>query len=128
VDRVDLELLELMRAAGCYGISFGIDVACQEVGERVKKRLSCGQTRDVMRWCDKVGIVSLGYFMVGFAWDSHKSLQATRAFIRKVRPNLLTIHFAHPYPGTVYYAETQAAGLHIESKKLKLCQPFLYLS
>jgi hypothetical protein len=61
-----------------------------------------------MRFCDRHDVLSLGYFMIGFLWDTDETVSETAAFIRAVRPDLLTIHFAHPYPGTPYYEEVAA--------------------
>lgn len=41
VECVDDEVIKAMRAGGCYGISFGVDVASEEIGRRVKKPTTC---------------------------------------------------------------------------------------
>ncbi|MEZ4331615.1 MAG: B12-binding domain-containing radical SAM protein [Myxococcota bacterium] len=115
VECVDETLLEAMARGGCYGISFGIDVGSRAIGARVGKRPDLERARRAMRDCDRVGILSLGYFMLGFLWETPETLAETARFARSVRPDLLTVHFAHPYPGTRYHGEVQAAGLHVRS-------------
>lgn len=117
VDCVDEEVIAAMSAGGCYGISFGIDVASEKIGALVRKPPQIEKATRAMRLCDQYNILSLGYFMIGFIWDTAETLQETRHFISKVRPDLLTIHFAHPYPGTAYFAAVQAAGLKTTSLK-----------
>lgn len=107
VECVDEEVISAMRAGGCYGISFGVDVASNRVGELVKKIPRKEDAKEAMRLCDKHGIISLGYFMIGFIWDTEETISETEAFIKEIRPDLLTIHFAHPYPGTRYYEDIQ---------------------
>ena len=97
-----------MRRAGCYGISFGIDVGSRAIGERVRKKADRAKAQAAMRLCDRHGVLSLGYFMIGFLWDTPETLAETADFLHAVRPDLLTIHFAHPYPGTPYYDEVAA--------------------
>jgi len=112
VDCVDDEVIRAMRRAGCYGISFGIDVGSRAIGERVKKKADRPKAYAAMRLCDRYGVLSLGYFMIGFLWETPETLAETADFVHAVRPDLLTIHFAHPYPGTPYFdavAARQAA-------------------
>lgn len=116
VECVDDEVLAAMRAAGCYGLSFGIDAASEKIGALVRKRPDRDRARAAMRLCDRNGIVSLGYFMLGFVWDDQDTLAETEQFIRDVRPDLLTIHFAHPYPGTVYASQVAEQNLAIVSR------------
>ncbi len=117
VECVDDEVLAAMARAGCYGISFGIDAASRAIGERVRKKPDAFRARAAMRGCDAHGIVSLGYAMIGFVWDTPETIDETEAFLRDVRPDLLTIHFAHPYPGTRYFDDVQAHGAAIASPR-----------
>jgi anaerobic magnesium-protoporphyrin IX monomethyl ester cyclase len=117
VECVDDEVLQAMRHAGCYGVSFGIDVGSRVIGERVRKRPDRKLASAAMRLCDRHGIVSLGYFMIGFLWESPQTLAETADFLHAVRPDLLTIHFAHPYPGTRYYEEVAAQQAAIVSPR-----------
>ena len=115
VDCVDDRVIAAMRRAGCYGISFGMDAASQAVGERVRKKPDRERAHAAMRLCDVHGILSLGYFMIGFLWETAETLRETEEFVRAVRPDLLTIHFAHPYPGTPYYDDVMAEQVAIAS-------------
>lgn len=124
VECVDDELVAEMAAGGCYGISFGIDVGSRAIGERVGKRPDRVRAERAMRACDRAGVVSLGYFMIGFLWESAATLAETAAFARAVRPDLLTVHFAHPYPGTRYHDEVRAAGIRLESVEAQATPAF----
>lgn len=115
VELVDEEILEAMQSAGCYGISFGIDVASKTIAEKVKKHFEKEQVALAMKWCDKYNIISLAYIMIGFIWDTKETIQETEDFILDIRSDLVTVHFAHPYPGTTYYQSVQKANLPIIS-------------
>lgn len=117
VERVDQELLNAFRAAGCYGLSFGVDVASSLIGDKVKKKPDLRRAMEAMRMCDQSRIVSLAYLMIGFIWETEETLAETAEFARKMRPDLLTIHFAHPYPGTKYYEDFDNSGISVSSKK-----------
>ena len=117
VECVDDQVLAAMRRAGCYGISFGIDAASRLIGEKVRKKPDLERARAAMRGCDAHGIVSLGYAMIGFLWDTPETVDETEAFLHAVRPDLLTIHFAHPYPGTQYYDDVMAERVALGSRR-----------
>lgn len=117
VECVDDEIASAMRAAGCYGLSFGVDAASERTGAQVRKRPNLERAAAAMRLCDRHGIVSLGYFMLGFLWDDASTIAETEAFIRATRPDLLTIHFAHPYPGTVYWDQVAEQNLSVVSPR-----------
>jgi anaerobic magnesium-protoporphyrin IX monomethyl ester cyclase len=117
VECVDDLVLAAMRRAGCYGISFGIDAASREIGERVCKKPDLARATAAMRACDAHGIVTLGYAMIGFLWDTPATIDETEAFLASARPDLLTIHFAHPYPGTRYWDDVAAAEARVASPR-----------
>lgn len=114
-DKVDEELISIMGAAGCYGISFGIDVASHTIGKKVHKLANLEVTKQALKACDSAGIISLVYIMVGFIWETSETLKESRQFLSRITPDLLTIHYAHPYPGTNYYNEVHASGSEVLS-------------
>jgi radical SAM superfamily enzyme YgiQ (UPF0313 family) len=114
VECVDEELLSAMKKAGCYGVSFGVDVGSELIASKVNKPLNLKAAEQAMRLCDKVGIVSLAYIMIGFIWDTEETLRETKDFIRRLSPDLVTVHYAHPYPGTDYYNTIQNELLSIK--------------
>ncbi len=107
VECVDDEILAAMKKAGCYGISFGLDVASEAIAAQVRKPVRKNEAIEAMRLCSKHGIISLIYVMIGFVWETVDSLAEVSALINDVRPDLVTIHFAHPYPGTVYHRQVK---------------------
>ncbi len=116
-DCVDERVVEAMQRGGCYGISFGIDVGSETIAKHVRKKVDVDAAVRAMRLCDRFGVFSLGYFMIGFLWETEQSLAETAAMIRRARPDLLTIHFAHPYPGTVYAADVAQHNVSISSPR-----------
>ncbi len=114
---VDREVLTAMRRAGCYGLSFGIDIGSDAIAAKVRKPVAAEEGEAAMRLCDEVGILSLAYVMIGFAWETPETLAETARLVRRLRADLLTVHFAYPYPGTVYYDETRDLRFEVESER-----------
>ncbi|MCB0329838.1 MAG: radical SAM protein [Bdellovibrionales bacterium] len=117
VECVDDEVVAAMKSGGCYGISFGVDVASEEIGRYVRKPPRRKEAMEAMRLCDRHGIISLAYIMIGFLWETEQSLEESSTFIREIRPDLVTVHFTHPYPGTVYYEEFVKQAIPLLSQR-----------
>ena len=109
VDRVDDEIVSAMSRAGCYGVSFGIDTGSQLIANKVKKKLDLGRSREAIALCNRYGVISLAYIMIGFIWDTAETVQEAEDYILGIKADLVTVHFAHPYPGTTYYDQFQAS-------------------
>ncbi|MEZ4752787.1 MAG: radical SAM protein [Bdellovibrionota bacterium] len=114
---VDEEIAGAMKSAGCYGISFGIDVASETIAKNVKKKVPVKQIKETMRLCDKYEIISLAYIMIGFIWDTAETIKEAESLMLNIRPDLITIHFAHPYPGTQYYEDVKQVDVKLLSLK-----------
>jgi anaerobic magnesium-protoporphyrin IX monomethyl ester cyclase len=117
VDTMDSETTQALARGGCYGLSFGVETGSVDIGRRVKKPPELETTRAAFRWCDDAGITSLMYVMLGFLWETGATLAETERFVHAVRPDLLTLYWAAPYPGTAYFEEVKAAGLLSTAKQ-----------
>jgi radical SAM superfamily enzyme YgiQ (UPF0313 family) len=117
VDVVDRPTLKALGDAGCYGLSFGVETGSVEIGRRVKKVPDAEVTHEAFRACDEAGIASLMYVMLGFLWETPATMAETERFVHRVRPDLLTLYWAAPYPGTTYFDEVMAAGLGLTQAK-----------
>jgi anaerobic magnesium-protoporphyrin IX monomethyl ester cyclase len=111
VDRVDPELLKLMRRAGCVIISYGIESGTDHVLEQVHKGITVEQTRQAVGWTREAGIIPEGFFMINFPGESERDMEATAAFALDLRLPFYEIISATPYPGTQYERTCRENGL-----------------
>ena len=98
---VDLPLLRLMKRAGCWQISFGIESGSQKVLNAINKQITVSQHKKALKMCQKTGIAVKGLFMVGSFGETQKTLQETKRFIKE---NYLTDFHATFFtviPGTM---------------------------
>ncbi|MCB0310410.1 MAG: radical SAM protein [Bdellovibrionales bacterium] len=125
VECVDAEILSSLKSAGCYGLSFGMDVGSELISKRVRKPINAEKALDAVKLCNRLGIISLGYFMIGFPWESEATLGETSQFISKIAPDLITLHYAHPYPGTKYYEEVKNLGISFSRERAQAAAAFV---
>jgi len=111
VDRVDLELLQAMRQAGCRRIEMGIECASPDALEALKKGIDEDQVIDAFQTARKAGMETLAFAMVNVPGESLDDIERTRKLLAKARPDFLQLTFCTPYPGTPLYVEALAKGM-----------------
>ncbi|RLG20623.1 hypothetical protein DRN72_04920, partial [Methanosarcinales archaeon] len=110
VDKIDLELLKLMRRAGCRGISFGVESGSNEILKRAKKGATVEEAEEAVKNAKKAGIKTYLSFMFGLPGESWGTVNETIEFVKRVKPNGAQFNIAVPYPGTELYEECVKRG------------------
>lgn len=111
VHLVSPELLQEMRAAGCSGISYGVESGDQRILDSVTKQATVSQAEDAIRWAKEAGIKTYCAFILGLPGETWETARETIRFARRTLPNGAQFNVAVPYPGTELYDELQARGV-----------------
>lgn len=113
VDTINEQIMEDMRRAGCYKISFGIESVSEKTLGRINKNIDLAQIEKAIKMCNDAGITFLGYFMIGFPWENKENFMETLSFI-KDHPEIETsLSVLSPYPGTEFYEKREKWGIEI---------------
>lgn len=115
VDRLDRELLSLMKRSGCYKASFGIESGNEEVLKNINKGISLGQAERAVRWAKGVGLETFGYFMLGLPGETERTMQDTINFAKKLKLDIAKFNITIPLPGTEIFNIWEKQG-HIKTK------------
>ena len=110
VDLVDAELLGMMREAGCFWISYGVESGSPLILEEMKKRLAPEQAVEALRLTRRAGIHPDASFMLGMPSETPATVAATVALCRAADITA-TFNFVTPYPGSELYAWAKGRGL-----------------
>ncbi len=110
-DRVDAELLELMVAAGCQQIFFGIESGDVESLARIRKKMPLDEIRAAVALVKAHGIRCTGFFMVGFPWEREEHIRRTADFATSIGLDAVSLFSATPLPGTELWALSEAEEL-----------------
>lgn len=110
-DRVDPELLELMKAAGCQQIFFGIESGDADSLKKIRKKTSLDSIREAVHHVKALGIRATGFFMVGFPWETETLIQRTADFATSIDLDAISLFSATPLPGTELW--DMAGGGHM---------------
>ncbi len=107
-DLVDPDLLDLMYAAGCREIHYGLESADEEMFANVAKSdgpQSLQLFEDVIGWTKARGIRAHVHLIVGMPDESWSSVRNTTKWLRRARPDSVQIAYFTPYPGTPMFED-----------------------
>jgi len=104
VDSVDPEMLSLMKRAGCWMISYGIESGSQEILDGIKKGIKIEQVEQAVRWTKEAGIRAKGLFMIGYPGETESTIRQTLDLILRLPLDEMNLSFLTPYPGTEIYS------------------------
>lgn len=110
VDAVDLEMLQLMKQAGCKLISYGVESGNQGILDACKKGIHLEDSVNAINWTRQAGILSMAYFILGLPGETHQTINETIAFAKHLNPDYVNFHIATPFPGTALYEQAVEAG------------------
>ena len=106
VNTIDRETAEKMKRAGAHTIYFGIESGTQKILDFIGKGITLEQAIRAVKIAVKVGLNSLGSFIIGFPMEKKEDIERTVKFAKKLDVTYAQFTIATPYPGTRlwYYA------------------------
>lgn len=109
-NELDFELLKLMKEAGCYMVSLGIEHGNSELLWQYK-RLTKEQVTNALKYARQIGIDVTGYFILGVPEDDLTTLRETIEFAKSLPLNNASFTILTPFPGTDIYDYCKQKGL-----------------
>lgn len=76
-DRVDEEILDLMKKSGCYLIDFGIESANNQILKNIRKGETIEQIDKSIVLAHKAGMITQGNFIFGLPGETRETMQET---------------------------------------------------
>lgn len=110
VDVVTEDLLRLMKKAGCWAIRFGIESGNQQILNFIHKGITKEQVRKAVNLCDKVGICTKAFFIVGHPTETKQTIEETIDFACSLPLTDITVQINTPLPNTHQYSIARDYG------------------
>lgn len=114
-DLVDAELIQLMYDAGCYRVAMGVESGNQQVLNNLVKQQTLDKVRRAFKICNKIGIESYAYLMLGLPGETEETMQDTIDFAKEIRPTIAKFGILTPLPSTPLYQEWKGKYIHEEN-------------
>ena len=98
-----LDVLELMKKAGCHTIEFGVESGCQRILDSMRKNVTKDKIAHVIDMATKAGITTKANFILGHLGETHDSIMETIEFANSL--NVTYVQHTHlvPLPGSETY-------------------------
>lgn len=113
-DRLDKELLTLMKEAGCQRIKIGVESGSNRILKMINKGLTKEKIRHAVALIKECEIPLTIYVMVGFPQESNGDLQQTIDLAKELDADYYSLSVLAPYYGTQIWSELQASGKIID--------------
>ncbi len=113
VDLIDRPLLEKMKRAGLFHISFGIEAGSERVRrEVIHKKIDIGNFHNLVGWCLELGIIPNVFFIFSHPTETWEEAQETVNIIERYRGQVeASVAVLHVYPGTPLEKTAVETGL-----------------
>ena len=111
VDRVNRELLKLMKEAGCKRIRYGIESGDQETLDVMKKGITTEQIEKATEWTREAGMENFCFFMIGYPNENSEKIKKTIDFAKNLNIDWAMFSNVVPYPATDLFELAHKSGL-----------------
>src|SRR3989338_3476941 len=122
---LDEGLLDKMKLAGCYRLTFGIESGDPETRKIISKPYDLEQARTIIKRANRIGMWTLSTFIIGFPHETEKHINTTIDFACHSDLDMAVFYAFMPLPGTEAYAVMKADSLVTYDKYL---DPSLFYS
>ena len=113
-DCVSLEILELMKEAGCQSLVFGVESGSPTILKTLNKNENIEDVVNAIAWCKKVGIRNQFNVIIGAPEETVTTIEETRNLIKRTKPDYMVTSNLRVYPGTELWKQAQDEGLSDE--------------
>ena len=100
VDTVDRHMLQAMKEAGLWMISYGLESGDEAVLAGCRKNITPTQSRQAVRLSSELGIRISGHFIFGLPGETRHSMRRTLDFALELPLDIAQFYTAAAFPGT----------------------------
>ncbi len=100
VDSVDLELLRLMKEAGCWMVIFGVESGSPKILKELNKKERLEDIINAFSFSHKAGVQTTFNVIMGSPGETKQTIEETKILIKACRPTYVSTAVLRVYPGT----------------------------
>jgi len=112
LEHFDRELAQKLAQAGTHHIAIGIESASPRIQKLIRKNVRLDHAREVIGWLRQYGIRTLGFFMIGFPFETTAEIQQTIRYAAESDLDEALFSIVVPYPGTELGRMADEIGLY----------------
>lgn len=100
---LDNRILEKMKNAGCYRITFGIESGHLEIRKFLGKPYPLAQAKELLTYANKIGMWTICTNILGFPYETYEQMQHTINFAIASGTDFALFYPLTPFRGTEVY-------------------------
>ena len=104
------DMMQWMKKAGCKRIMFGLESGSNTILKNIKKKATIEQAHEAVKICKKVGIETMGSFMIGNIGETEETVRESIQLAKDLKLDIASFFVTIPYPGTDLYTEAVEKG------------------
>lgn len=119
VDIMNEEIIRILRRAGTYKINYAIETVTPRLQAEIKKNINLDKAQQMIKFTSKIGIITFGFFMIGFPTETRREIQNTIDFAVNSRLDTAKFLKVTPYKGTELWDNAQHKNPSLRNIDLK---------
>lgn len=127
VGHIDDDLIKMLKAAGCWMVSIGMESGDPDLLARHKSNMDLEEVRSAVRSIQRCGIRVKGLFMMGLPGETEQSIRKTADFIETLELDDVNMTKFTPFPGSPIYKTVREEGEFKEDWELMNCLNFVFV-
>lgn len=126
-EHIDYDLLLMLKAAGCWMISIGIETGDEDLLSQHRQNVNLSFLSEKIRLIKKAGIRTKGLFMIGLPGETEAAVSKSMEYVFSNPIDELNIAKFTPFPGSPIYKSIHELGEFDENWELMDCMNFLFI-
>lgn len=106
-ERLNSEILQLLKEIGCFRIWIGAESGSQTIIDAMDRRVDVNQVKEIIQETNSIGIETGTFIMLGYPGETNKDINETITYLKEAKPTHYTITVAYPIKGTSLYTEIE---------------------
>jgi len=100
VDKVTAQVVDLMQAAGCQKVFFGLESGSNAVLKLMNKQITIEMAEQTLALFAQSSIRAAGFFMVGYPGETYETIETTFQWALTLPLDDISFTVPYPLPGT----------------------------
>jgi len=126
-EHIDIELARMMKAAGCWMISLGVETGDEDLLAQHRKNPDLKMLAEKIRVIHKAHIRVKGLLMMGLPGETRGSIKKSMDYVFSLPIDDINVSKFTPFPGTPLYEKADELGTFEEDWEKMDCMHFLFV-
>lgn len=127
-EHLDPELLKMMKKAGCWMISLGIESGDPDLLKIHRSNSDLNMISEKVAMIRAAGIRAKGLFMMGLPGETESSIDKSLTYALSLPLNDVNLAKFTPFPGSPVYKDVRNHGTFDENWELMNCTNFIFIA